>query len=121
MRGRLRPWPQTGDAADFGDDSTHLIAAPIIGRLALADQAANDGAEQLFDGRGAMLSYGIDSVYGQRQCADQIALILGGAKPGDLPVLQPTAFNFIVNMKTAKAIGITIPASILTQATQVIQ
>ena len=67
------------------------------------------------------MTYGPNIPYQSRQCGDYIALILKGARPGDLPILQPTVFDFLVNMKTAKAIGITIPQSVLLQATQVIE
>jgi putative ABC transport system substrate-binding protein len=56
-----------------------------------------------------------------RQGTGYLAQILHGARPGDLPLLLPTQFDFIVNLKTAKAIGITIPQSVLLQATQVIE
>ena len=70
---------------------------------------------------GGLLSYGTDLVAPWRRAASYVDRILRGAKPAELPVQLPTKFEMVVNLKTAKALGLTVPQSILLRADEVIE
>ena len=104
----------------MSDAFTFVHRAPII--LAAArnntpavytvSEAARDGG---------LLSYDFDRVDLFRRAATYVDRILRGAKPGDLPVQFPTKFDLVINLKTAKALGLTIPETLLATADEVIQ
>jgi putative ABC transport system substrate-binding protein len=70
---------------------------------------------------GGLLSYGLDLVDNFRRTATYVDRILRGAKPEELPVQLPTKFEMVINLKTAKALGLTIPETLLATADEVIQ
>ena len=95
-------------------------------RVRLADLAARNKLPSMHGFRedaeaGGLMSYGPDLADLFRRSATYVDKILKGAKPGDLPVEQPTKFELVINLKVAKALGLTIPASVLSRADQVIE
>ena len=102
----------------------HLVALPFRARLleyAAANRLPTIAQSSVWPQFGGLMSYGPDGADLARRAADQVVKILKGAKPGDLPVEQPTKFEFVINLKTAKALGVTIPPSLLARADQVIE
>src|SRR5262249_30023857 len=99
---------------------TDAHRAPIILAAARRNVPAVYGFSYFARG-GGLLSYGPDQVDNIRRAASYVDRILRGAKPGDLPVQFPTKFEMVVNLKTAKALGLAIPRSILLRADEVIE
>jgi putative ABC transport system substrate-binding protein len=97
-----------------------LHRAPLI--LAAARNNVPAVYPQSFYARdGGLLSYGVDQLDIVRRAASYVDRILSGAKPGDLPVQFPTKYETVINLKTAKALGLTIPETLLATADEVIQ
>jgi putative ABC transport system substrate-binding protein len=95
-------------------------------RRALVDLAARAGLPTMYSQRafpevGGLLSYGANLLDLYYRAATYVDKILKGARPADLPVEQPRTFDFVVNLKTAQALGLTIPPTVLAQATEIIQ
>jgi putative ABC transport system substrate-binding protein len=89
--------------------------------LAIKYRLALSGELRGFTEAGALTSYGPNDVEAFRDVGRYVGRILKGEKPAELPVQQPTKFNFVINLKTAKAIGLTVPPDILTVADEVIE
>jgi putative tryptophan/tyrosine transport system substrate-binding protein len=92
-----------------------------IADLTLTHRLPSAGGSKEYAVAGGLFSYGADYPDLFRRAAVFVDKILKGAKPADLPVEQPTTFELIINLKTAKALGLTIPQSLLSRADQVIQ
>ena len=104
----------------MGDVFTTPHRAPIILAAARNNVPVVYGIS-VFARDGGLLSYGVDQADNFRRAASYVDRILRGAKPGDLPVQFPVKYEMAVNRKTAKALGLAVPPSILLRATEVIE
>jgi putative ABC transport system substrate-binding protein len=98
----------------------------FVHRQAIVDLAAAHRIPAIYELQnfvepGGLMSYGVNTAEMERRAAVYVDRILKGAKPADLPVEQPTKFDFVINLKTAKALRLTIPQSLLVRADQVIE
>jgi putative ABC transport system substrate-binding protein len=93
----------------------------VISNLATSQRIPTFASQSEFATSGCLMTFGPNRLELSRRSAIYVKKILGGAKPADLPVEQPTKFNLVVNLKTAKTLGITIPQSVLLRADEVIQ
>ena len=105
-----------------------VLGDPLFGRyrerivaLALREKLPSVYGNRLFVVAGGLMSYLSDDAWHWRSAAGFVDKILRGAKPADLPVQQPAQFELVINLKTAKALGLTIPQSLLLRAGEVIQ
>ena len=101
-------------------DSVYLLRKELA-EFAIQQRLPLMAGNRLFMSGGALMSYGADFSDIFRKAATYVAKILNGATPADLPIEQPTRFELIINLKTAKAIGLTIPHPLLLLADEVIQ
>jgi putative ABC transport system substrate-binding protein len=92
-----------------------------VAKLAIAHRWPVVAGPQSFAEAGTLLSYSPDALALCRRAAYHVDRILKGAKPGDLPIEQPTTFELTLNVKTAKALGLTMPPEIMVRATRVIE
>jgi putative ABC transport system substrate-binding protein len=104
------------------------MESPVLAvhRTQILDLAAKSRLPTFFAGRagvdaGGLMSYGPNSADMHRRAATYVDKILKGTKPADLPVEQPTKFELVINLKAARALGLTIPPSVLFQADEVIK
>jgi len=111
-----------------GADAVLVLGSPLFNanRTELTELASKSRYPVIYDRAefveaGGLMTYSVSLADLARRAATYVDKILKGAKPGDLPIEQPTKFDLVVNMKTAKALGIKIPNSVLAQATRVIE
>jgi putative ABC transport system substrate-binding protein len=114
--------PQSGRPGIIvNNDALLLTQAEQIARLAIARRIPTLAFVGLMAKQGVLLSYGPDPLAIFRRSATYVDKILKGARPADLPVELPTSYQLFVNLKTAEAIGITVPATLLSRADGVIE
>jgi putative ABC transport system substrate-binding protein len=93
----------------------------LIAALAGQNQLAAVYPQRYFAADGGLISYGPNSVEPYRSAAGYVARILKGEKPADLPVQAPTRFELVINLKTAKTLGLNIPTTLIATADEVIE
>ena len=109
------------DALTMFSDSKTTGYRVLVGDFAKQRRLLSIFGAREFVDAGGLMSYAPDFVETFRRAATYVDKILKGAKPADLPIEQPTKYELVVNLKTAKAIGLTIPQSLLLRADQVIE
>ena len=112
---------QKVDALMFGTDPFLIGQRDQLARLATRYTVPKFFVTREFVEAGGLMSYGPNIANGYRQAGTYTGRILSGAKPSELPVLQPTSIPLFINLKTAKALGLTIPANLLAIADEVIE
>jgi putative tryptophan/tyrosine transport system substrate-binding protein len=115
-------------ASESGADSLFIISSRLTGLV--ASKIAQHGQERRlpviaswreFVDNGALLSYGPSRVFEAKRLAGYVQKVLNGAKPADLPIEQPVKFELVINLKTARALGLNVPRSLLDRADEVIE
>ena len=134
----LQPWEVVRDSNGFervfaalnkqNADGLYVLGGPLMraNQKRIADIALKNRLPSMYINReaveaGGLMYYGADQADSYRRIATYVDKILKGAKPADLPVEQPTKFELVINLKTAKQIGLTIPQRVLGRADKVIK
>jgi ABC-type uncharacterized transport system substrate-binding protein len=109
------------DALIIAHSGFTVARRSLLAELAVENRLPSMCEQSAWTDAGCLMSYGPDLSHLYRRAAYYVDKILKGAKPGDLPVERPTQFEFVINLKTAKQIGLTIPPNVLVRANRVIR
>jgi putative tryptophan/tyrosine transport system substrate-binding protein len=109
------------DALIVNDTPENYTYQPLINEMVEKARLPTMYPNRDFVKLGGLMAYGTDPPGLFRHAANQIGQILKGAKPGDIPFYQPTTFELVINLKTAKALGLTFPITLLGRADEVIE
>ena len=112
---------QPGNALVFGPDAFFYIRRAHIAELALRRDVPTVFDDRAYVEAGGLMCYGADFLNVMELAGNYVGRILKGEKPADLPVQQPTRFELVINQKTAKALGLEVPPSLLARADEVIE
>jgi putative tryptophan/tyrosine transport system substrate-binding protein len=112
---------ERADAIFAASNPTNLLRRRELIEFAAKNRLPASYAFRQSTQDGGLMSYGVDRSDLSRRAADYVDRILRGAKPQDLPIQEPSKFEFLINLRTAKALGLTIPPSLLQRADQVIE
>jgi putative ABC transport system substrate-binding protein len=112
---------QRVDAFVIAGDSFLNSHGQEIADLAARLRLPSIGTRPSYARHGGLMGYGVDAVDSYRRAATYVDKILKGARPGDLPIEQPTKFEMVINVKTAKSLGLSVPQSLLLRAYEAIQ
>jgi putative ABC transport system substrate-binding protein len=113
--------PQRPDALMVSDIADHFPYLQLIVELAEKSRLPAIYGYREYVEAGGLMAYGADFGELMRRMADDVHQILNGTKPGDIPIYQSTKFEFVINLKTAKELGLTIPPTLLGAADEVIE
>ena len=102
-------------------DTFLILHGQLLFSLALKARLPSVGPQRIFADNGALASYGSDFIELFRQASSYVDRILRGEKPGNLPVQEPTRYELIINLKTAKAMALTVPPAVLARADDVVE
>jgi putative ABC transport system substrate-binding protein len=117
--GRLKEW--RADALIIVETGLFLFHRKSLIEEATKNRWPTVNSSRQYAEVGGLIAYGVDYLDGCRRSAEYVDRILKGARPADLPVQQPSKFELLINLKAAKALGITIPSTLLARADEVIE